>query len=295
MDTATGAFTTIGSTADLTGLAYDYTTQTMFGVDFGGTLYTIDLETGASTVVGNTGGVLIDCACDNDGILYAVDIGSDVFGSIDKTTATFTTISNLPFDANYAQGMQCDHGCERGVSCSLQQFIGSRAVVQCRTGHGYLYADRELPGQYGSRRHGHAGRMDRPDQAGLPDNLLGYNVYRDGDFVAYTPHTPAGEYVPQGYVDEGLTAGHLSIHGNGGIRPGPLRISRAKRANRWKKGLAEVTVDFCYDLEFMETWSLGNFDDNNWLTDGSQLVDQRPGRQPVPGGRVHVGSDPDQL
>jgi len=60
--------------------------------------------------VGNTGGVLIDCACDNDGQLYAVDIGSDVFGSIDKTTATFTTISNLPFDANYAQGMQCDHG-----------------------------------------------------------------------------------------------------------------------------------------------------------------------------------------
>ena len=78
-----------------------------------------------------TGGVLIDCAVDNDGILYAVDIGSDVFGSIDKVTATFTTIANLPFDANYAQGMQCDHGCRRGVSCSLQQFHGCRPVVQC--------------------------------------------------------------------------------------------------------------------------------------------------------------------
>ncbi len=48
MDTATGAFTTIGSTTDMTGLAFDYTTATMYGVDFSGTLYTVDLETGAS-------------------------------------------------------------------------------------------------------------------------------------------------------------------------------------------------------------------------------------------------------
>ena len=31
-----------------------------------------------------------------------------------------------------------------------------------------------------------------------------------------------------------------------------------------EEGPAKVMVDFCYDLEFMETWALGNFDDNNW-------------------------------
>ena len=41
----------------------------------------------------------------------------------------------------------------------------------------------------------------------MPDNLLGYNVYRDGDFVAYTPQVPEGEFVHQGYVDEGLQPG----------------------------------------------------------------------------------------
>ena len=41
----------------------------------------------------------------------------------------------------------------------------------------------------------------------LPENLLGYNVYRDMEFVAYTAHTPEGEYVPQGYVEENLQPG----------------------------------------------------------------------------------------
>jgi hypothetical protein len=46
-----------------------------------------------------------------------------------------------------------------------------------------------------------------PGGGDMPDNLLGYNVYRDGDFVAYTPQTPAGDFVPQNYVDEGLQPG----------------------------------------------------------------------------------------
>jgi hypothetical protein len=39
------------------------------------------------------------------------------------------------------------------------------------------------------------------------NNLLGYNVCRDNDFIAFTPHVPPGVYVPQGYVDEGLAPG----------------------------------------------------------------------------------------
>ena len=148
MDTATGAFTTIGGTSDLTGLAYDYTTETMFGVDFGGNLYTVDLTTGATTVVGNTGGVLIDCACDNSGMLYAVDIGSDVFGSIDKVTATFTTIANLPFDANYAQGMQTDHGADVVYHAAYNNSLGAGQLYAVEQANRYLYVDRQLPGKY---------------------------------------------------------------------------------------------------------------------------------------------------
>ena len=36
-----------------------------------------------------------------------------------------------------------------------------------------------------------------------------------------------------------------------------------------EEGPAIVTVDYCYDLEFMETWNLGNFDANNWTSDGA--------------------------
>ena len=61
------------------------------------------------------------------------------------------------------------------------------------------------------------------------------------------------------------------------------------------EGPAEVVVDFCYDLEFMETWSLGNFDDNNWLTDGANWSVNGQDWQPVTGSRIYLGSDPDRL
>ncbi|MBP6871326.1 MAG: carboxypeptidase regulatory-like domain-containing protein [Bacteroidales bacterium] len=104
--------------------------------------------------------------------------------------------------------------------------------------------------------------------AGLPENILGYNVYRDMEFVAYTAHTPEEEYVMQGYVEENLEPGiyqytvtavyDLARYGFPG-----------ETGESMHEGPAEVVVDYCYELEFMETWSLGNFDDNNWLTDGS--------------------------
>ena len=281
MDTATGAFTTIGGTADLTGLAYDYTTETMYGVDFGGTLYTIDLATGASTVVGNTGGVLIDCACDNDGILYAVDIGSDVFGSIDKTTATFTTISNLPFDANYAQGMQCDHGAN----------IVYHAAYNNSMGAGQLYSVEQATGTYNliGNFQGNT-EVDGFAMPGggtiipvpvLPDNLLGYNVYRDMEFVAYTPHTPPGVIAHQNYVDEGLQPGIYQYTVTAVYDLTPYGYA-GETGESMEEGPAEVIVAYCYDLEFMETWALGNFDDNNWTSDGANWSINGQAGNPAP-------------
>jgi hypothetical protein len=102
----------------------------------------------------------------------------------------------------------------------------------------------------------------------LPENLMGYNVYRDMEFVAYTPHVPEGEYLPQSYVDQGLQPGiydysvtavyDLARYGFPG-----------ETGESMHEGPIEIMVDYCYDLEFIEDWSLGNFDDNNWQTDGS--------------------------
>jgi len=103
---------------------------------------------------------------------------------------------------------------------------------------------------------------------GMPENLLGYNVYRDGDFVAYTPQTPIDEFVAQGYIDEGLQPGIYNYTVTAVYDLTPYGYA-GETGESMEEGPAEVTVDFCYDLEFVETWSLGNFDDNNWLTDGA--------------------------
>jgi len=108
--------------------------------------------------------------------------------------------------------------------------------------------------------------IDQREPAGdLPENLLGYNIYRDGVFVEFTSHV--GEMEPQVYVDEGLDPGiyqysatavyDLTPYGNDG-----------ESGESTEDGPAEVVVDYCYDLEFMETWSLGSFEDNDWISDG---------------------------
>jgi hypothetical protein len=103
---------------------------------------------------------------------------------------------------------------------------------------------------------------------GLPENLLGYNLYRDGDFVAYVPHTPVGEFAPQGYIDQNLQPGIYQYTVTGVYDLTPYGFA-GETGESMEEGPAAVTVDYCYDLEFVETWSLGSFDDNNWLTDGS--------------------------
>jgi hypothetical protein len=102
----------------------------------------------------------------------------------------------------------------------------------------------------------------------LPENLLGYNVYRDMEFVGYTAHTPEGEYVPQGYVEENLQPGIYQYSVTAVYDLAPYGFP-GETGESMHEGPAEVIVEYCYDLEFLETWSMGNFDNNNWLTDGA--------------------------
>jgi hypothetical protein len=112
VDVATGDFTLVGPSLAVTDLAFDYTSNTMFGAFYNGAssdLYSIDLATGAATMIGNIGpGIMISMACDGAGQLYGFSISDDNIYSIDKTTGTGTLIGPAGFDGNFAQSMAWD-------------------------------------------------------------------------------------------------------------------------------------------------------------------------------------------
>lgn len=76
----------------------------------GAALYSIDLITGSSTLIGDFGPdvLMIDIAADNNGILYGHDIASDTLVTIDTADASVTTIGGHGLAANFAQGMGFD-------------------------------------------------------------------------------------------------------------------------------------------------------------------------------------------
>ncbi|HOD17817.1 MAG TPA: choice-of-anchor D domain-containing protein [Candidatus Cloacimonadota bacterium] len=123
-----GASTLIGPTgAALMGIAFDDndgTGDTLYGVSSDGYLYTVDITTGAATVIdslwydlgaqgqhslANIGGLMIDIAYDNaDNILYGVDLGNDCLWTINPATCELTFIGYFGIDLNYAQGASLD-------------------------------------------------------------------------------------------------------------------------------------------------------------------------------------------
>lgn len=103
VDTSTGVLTSVGTIGRaLTGLAWDETTETMFGAVSNNStvdkrkLVTVDLVTGAGSLVGAYGGTTLsfgDIACDSEGNLYGWASAFDTNGglySIDKSTGVAT-------------------------------------------------------------------------------------------------------------------------------------------------------------------------------------------------------------
>lgn len=101
LDPLTGVFTPIGLTNStggepLGGLAFDGTTMyASGGAGADETLYTVNLTTGALTVVGSTGERLTSIQFGADGVLYGLDGVSDALGTIDPNTAAFTPIGDV--------------------------------------------------------------------------------------------------------------------------------------------------------------------------------------------------------
>lgn len=117
-DTVTGARSIIGvcnpiggANESWTGISYDYSTNTMYGISYNGAasvLYTIDIWTAAPTQIGNSTGLKINLASNLAGELYALDLADDNLYSINKFTGSATLIGYTGFNSNYAQDMEFD-------------------------------------------------------------------------------------------------------------------------------------------------------------------------------------------
>ncbi|MFA6950638.1 MAG: GEVED domain-containing protein, partial [Lentimicrobiaceae bacterium] len=130
IDPVTGAYTAIGTTGGFSGISYNEQNDKMYGLTFEGSLQTINLLTGATTNVGSAGtDGFIDFTIDNDGMGYAVNIVTDEFGTINLETGAWASIAPLGFNANYAQGMSCDHSTNEIYYAAYDASAGGKLLL----------------------------------------------------------------------------------------------------------------------------------------------------------------------
>jgi subtilisin-like proprotein convertase family protein len=114
VDTLSGARTFIANCtgvpqANLTGMTWDATTNTMYGVSSSLTasqIFRINISTGVCTPIGSPTTVAPGCIQINaalDGSLYSVDIVNDALYVWNKTTGVPTLVGSLGVDANFGQ------------------------------------------------------------------------------------------------------------------------------------------------------------------------------------------------
>lgn len=114
ISTTTGERTMIGSLGvQIHGISYDVQSSTMFAVSYNdgvSQLYTVDMETGATTLVGPVGNLEINnLGCSADGDLYAVNPRNNNFYYIDKYTGTPTLIGPTGYLADRDQDIEFDN------------------------------------------------------------------------------------------------------------------------------------------------------------------------------------------
>lgn len=118
-----------------------------------------------------------------------------------------------------------------------------------------------------------------PPESDQRHNLLGYNIYRDDVFIHFARHI--GGWEPQTYVEEDLEPGIYDYTITGVYDLTPYGFP-GETGESMEEGPAEVTVDYCHELEFMETWTMGNFEANLWVTDGDNWSIKAQAGNPAP-------------
>jgi hypothetical protein len=123
------------------GMRWDSTTGTTYLVigDYhpgvrSSKLYTIDLATGGTTLVGPLNGMIRDITIDRSGLMYGIDSDADTLVAIDKTTGATQTIGSIGFDAVFGQGLDFD--AETGVLylASADENVSTMYTVDPTTG-----------------------------------------------------------------------------------------------------------------------------------------------------------------
>jgi len=147
VDTTSGALTAAGAitgaAASFTGIAYDYTTSTLYGVtweDPNTVLYSINLTTGAATSIGSNAGLGINLACDHNGNLFTVNIIDDSTYAVNKSTGAWTGVGPVGADLGYAQDMEYDHLNHVCYMAAYNSGIsqGELRILDLATGMSYL-------------------------------------------------------------------------------------------------------------------------------------------------------------
>lgn len=130
IDTATGEFTpittlSVGGIIYIAAIRWDPVSNQIYAIGIRSTqvdgsmrtnlLYTIDVETGTVTGIGEIHGqylnadpLIVNLAISPTGQLYGIELADDVLVAIDKTNGNVSVIGPTGFEANYAQGMDFD-------------------------------------------------------------------------------------------------------------------------------------------------------------------------------------------
>lgn len=147
-DAQTSEYTTIATNEWVTEMAYDYTTNTMYGMkDF--SLYDINLQNGVYTKIGTLTGLgankLLALAIDLNGNMYGVSHESGIFYSINKSNLHCTSIGSTGLPSNLIQSMGFDHNTgilywaqcgayEGNHFCSIDVNTGAATILAENTG-----------------------------------------------------------------------------------------------------------------------------------------------------------------
>lgn len=133
----TGAqISSTAATQYLQDMAYDYSTHTMYGIK-GGVLYTVNLATGATTVVDSLSQSLMTLAIDVSGNMFGIASNSSdaVLYSVNKTTGACTAIgTGTGFPCQYVQSMGFDHNTGILYWCQCDASLERFCTVNTTTG-----------------------------------------------------------------------------------------------------------------------------------------------------------------
>lgn len=101
IDKTTGANSAVGAFGfDVTGLAYDSSTGTLYGASFDKQLLTIDISTGAGTVVGSLGSrIVLGLSFDSSGTLYGINQDDDLI-TINTSTGASSIVGSVGFTSS---------------------------------------------------------------------------------------------------------------------------------------------------------------------------------------------------